>query len=232
MREVRTWPSDLYTWQQTWEGQSIVWNADLINMIQAEMVALPEQGYACLLVGDLMATLGVMIRNNPDINYNGRLIMEFVFNNDLLIVNAVNGRCSGTFTRVVVNSVITKSFMVALTQFHKNPTMSDCLLIFLAAIPRAKHKGQTISIVFCDIAKAYDSVDQELLYLKLDSLGFGGKVKALIQSMYYNDCVQVRIRGASRHRGVCYHPSCLPYILAPWVMSSTQCRKGWNSMAW
>ena len=62
MREVRTWPSDLYTWQQTWEGQSIVWNADLINMIQAEMVALPEQGYTCLLVGDLMATLGVMIR--------------------------------------------------------------------------------------------------------------------------------------------------------------------------
>ena len=155
-----------------------------------------------------------------------------MFNNDLLIVNAVNGRCSGTFTRVVVNSVITKSFMVALTQFHKNPTMSDCLFIFFAAIPRAKRKGQTISIVFCDIAKAYDSVDQELLYLKLDSLGFGGKVKALIQSMYYNDCVQVRIRGASRHRGVCYHPSCLPYILAPWVMSSTQCRKGWNSMAW
>ena len=145
-----------------------------------------------------------MVGNNPEINYNGRLIREFVFNNDLLIVNTVNGRCSGTFPRVVVNSVITKSFMVALTQsvkygFRKNPTMSDCLFIFLAAIPRAKRKGQTISIVFCDIAKAYDSVDQELLYLKLDSIGFGGKVKALIQSMYYNDCVQVRIRGASRH---------------------------------
>ena len=77
--------------------------------------------------------------------------------------------------------------------FRKNLSMSDCVFILLAAIRRAKRKGQTIS--FCDIAKAYDSVDRELLYLKLDSLGFGGRVKALIQSMYYNDCVQVRIRG-------------------------------------
>ena len=28
------------------------------------------------------------------------------------------------------------------------------------------------------------------------SLGFGGRVKALIQSMYYNDCVRVRIAGS------------------------------------
>ncbi len=36
-------------------------------------------------------------------------------------------------------------------------------------------------------AKAYDSVDRELLYTKLDSVGFGGRVKSIIQSMYYND---------------------------------------------
>ena len=28
------------------------------------------------------------------------------------------------------------------------------------------------------------------------SLGFGGRVKALIQSIYYNDCVRVRIAGS------------------------------------
>ena len=50
-----------------------------------------------------------------------------------------------------------------------------------------------MSLAFCDIAKAYDSVDRELLYCKLDAVGFGGKVKSLIQSMYYNDCVQVRL---------------------------------------
>ena len=89
--------------------EHIVWNADLINMIQAEMVALTEQGYACLLVGDFNGHIGCddqgVVGNNPDINYNGRLIREFVFNNDLVIVNADKDRCSGTFTRVVSNSV-------------------------------------------------------------------------------------------------------------------------------
>ena len=79
--------------------------------------------------------------------------------------------------------------------FRKNWSMSDCIFILLAAIQRAKRNGQIISIACCDIAKAYDSVNQELFYRKLDSLGFWGKVKALIQSMYYKDSVQVRIRG-------------------------------------
>ena len=33
------------------------------------------------------------------------------------------------------------------------------------------------------------------IYTKLDTIGFGGKVKSLIQSMYYNDSVRVRIKG-------------------------------------
>ena len=79
--------------------------------------------------------------------------------------------------------------------FRSGRSTSDCVFMLLAAIRKAKSKGHTISIAFCDIAKAYDSVNRELLYAKLDSLGFGGKVKALIQSMYYNDCVRVRIAG-------------------------------------
>ena len=31
-------------------------------------------------------------------------------------------------------------------------------------------------IAFCDIAKAYDSVNHKLLYTKLDTIRFGGKV--------------------------------------------------------
>ena len=66
---------------------------------------------------------------------------------------------------------------------------ADCVLIILAAIRKAKAKNQA----FFDIAKAYDSVDRELLYCKLDAVGFGGRVKSLIQSMYYNYCVRVRL---------------------------------------
>ena len=32
------------------------------------------------------------------------------------------------------------------------------------------------------------------MYLQLESIGFGGRVKSLIQSMYYNDCVQIRVK--------------------------------------
>ncbi len=50
-------------------------------------------------------------------------------------------------------------------------------------------------LAFCDI----DLVNRELMYLKLDSLGFGGRVKALIQSMYFNDNIRVQLcRGLSR----------------------------------
>ena len=65
--------------------------------------------------------------------------------------------------------------------FRSGRSTSDWVFMLLAAIRKAKSKGHTISIAFCDIAKAYDSVNRELLYTKLDSLGFGGRVKSLIQ---------------------------------------------------
>ena len=77
--------------------------------------------------------------------------------------------------------------------FRAGRSTADCVLIILAALCKANAWNQSVSLAFCDIAKAYDSVDRELLYCKLDAVGFGGKVKSLIQSMYYNDCVQVRL---------------------------------------
>lgn len=50
--------------------------------------------------------------------------------------------------------------------FRKGRSTSDCVLVLLAAVRRAKKKNQTVSLAFCDIAKAYDSVDRELLYTK------------------------------------------------------------------
>ena len=79
--------------------------------------------------------------------------------------------------------------------FQWNHSTTDCVFMLLAAIRRTKKKGYCISVAFCDIAKAYDSVNREIMYLKLDSIGFGGKVNSLIKSMYYNDCVQVKVKG-------------------------------------
>ena len=79
--------------------------------------------------------------------------------------------------------------------FRKNRSTSDCIFILLATIRKAKRKKQTISLAFCDLAKAYDSVNRDLLYIKLRTVGFGGKVIKLIRSMYYNDSVRVRVQG-------------------------------------
>ena len=48
-------------------------------------------------------------------------------------------------------------------------------MIILAAIWSANCKNMAISISFCDLAKVYNSVCQELLYIKLQSIkGQGG----------------------------------------------------------
>ena len=65
--------------------------------------------------------------------------------------------------------------------------------MLLATIRKAKRKNHSLSVAFCDIAEAYDLVNRELLYTKLDAVGFGGRVKQPVQSMYFNNLVQVRI---------------------------------------
>ena len=54
--------------------------------------------------------------------------------------------------------------------FRLGRSTSDCVFMLLAVIRKAKRKGHTLTIAFCDIAQAYDSVNRELLYTKLDTL--------------------------------------------------------------
>lgn len=68
--------------------------------------------------------------------------------------------------------------------FRSGRSTSDCVFLLLSAVRKANKKGHTVSIAFCDILNAYDSVNLELLYTELDIVGFGGKVKALISPYY------------------------------------------------
>jgi len=77
--------------------------------------------------------------------------------------------------------------------FRKGRSTMDCIFLLLTALKRARKKRYKISVAFCDLAKAYDSVNRETLYKKLASVGFGGKVLRIIQAMYFNDSVQVRL---------------------------------------
>ena len=69
--------------------------------------------------------------------------------------------------------------------FRSGRSTSDCVFRLLSAVRKANKKGHTVSIAFCDIAKAYDSVNWELLYTEINTIGFGGNVKSLIQSILY-----------------------------------------------
>ena len=77
--------------------------------------------------------------------------------------------------------------------FRPGRSTSDCIFLLLAAVRKARKKRYKIAVAFCDLTKAYDSVNRDILYKKLSSLGFGGRVLSIIQSMYFNDCVQVKI---------------------------------------
>ena len=79
--------------------------------------------------------------------------------------------------------------------FRRQLSTTDCVFLLLAAIRKAKRNHRSLSIAFCDLAKAYDSVCWELLYTKLVNIGFGGKMVRLIRSMYYNDNIQFNLMG-------------------------------------
>ena len=82
--------------------------------------------------------------------------------------------------------------------FRPGRSTTDCIFLLLAAVRKAKKKKYRISVAFCDLQKAYDSIDREILYKKLEYSGFGGKVLQMIQSMYYNDSVVIKLsRGVS-----------------------------------
>ena len=71
--------------------------------------------------------------------------------------------------------------------------MVDCVFMILVVLQSAKRKHQSIWLAFCEFAKAHDSVTWELLYTKLQSIGFEGRVVSLIQSIYFNKCEQINL---------------------------------------
>ena len=112
----------------------------------------------------------------------------------------VTGKCPLTVSSVILN-LFTKIIHQQMDKiceeeglygpvqygFRKGKSTSECVFVLLSAIRQAKKR--TIE------SQKLMTLDRELLYTKLDSIGFEGRVKSIIQSMYYNDCVRVRIGG-------------------------------------
>lgn len=72
------------------------------------------------------------------------------------------------------------------------------LYFSLVGSSKAKKKKYRIWVAFCDLQKAFESIDREILYKKLEYSGFGGKVLQLVLSMYFYDNVVIKLsRGLS-----------------------------------
>ena len=54
-------------------------------------------------------------------------------------------------------------------RFRSGKSTRDCIFLLLAALRKARKMKYQMSIVFCDLQKAYDSVDRDLLYKKLST---------------------------------------------------------------
>lgn len=109
----------------------------------------------------------------PDCLQTGRMTLIDKKQPSLL----VTGKCPLTVSSIILNlftkilhewmdKVCEQEGLYGLVQyrFRKGKSTSDCLFVLLAAVQRAKKKNQSVSLAFCDIAKAYDSVDRELMY--------------------------------------------------------------------
>ena len=110
----------------------------------------------------------------------------------------VSSQIQSLITRLLatrMDQVCERENLYGATQFgfRSGKSTTDCIFLLLAAQRKARKKKYEISIAFGDLQKAYDSVDREILYKKLTSVGFGGLVLSLIQSMYYNDNIRVRL---------------------------------------
>ena len=94
-----------------------IWNNELYMMIRYEMETIKSEGFDCIILGDLNGHVGNDDRgiegNSPDINYNGKLLRDFIDSNDLIMINADKTRCSGLFTRTNSNSATCIDYVLA-----------------------------------------------------------------------------------------------------------------------
>ena len=94
-----------------------IWNKELYIMIKHEMETIKGKGFDCIILGDLNGHVGNDDRdiegNSPDINYNGKLLRDFIDSNGLIMINADKTRCSGLFTRTNSNSATCIDYVLA-----------------------------------------------------------------------------------------------------------------------
>ena len=78
------------------------WNMEIYNDLKADVEVLRDLNFAILLVGDFNGWTGIqkgMEGNNPGVNENGRLLLDFINEEEMYMLNRLNTK-NQVFTRV------------------------------------------------------------------------------------------------------------------------------------
>ena len=107
--------------------------------------------------------------------------------------------------------------------FRKGRGMADNAFILDSILWKARALKQKVHLCYIDITKAYDSVNRDILWDKLSSVGFGGQFLQSLKALYTEDSLVCTVNGISTgqvfpQRGLrqgcslspCYSPSIAP----------------------
>ena len=122
--------------------------------------------------------------------------------------------------RLVYNQFITfieKHNLLSNLQFgfQKNRSTEQAIASIISNINNAFSKKQSSYCIFLDFAKAFDTVNHEILVKKLEYYGVRGKSLALFQSYLSNRTQVVEVNGATSEKGLIKHGVPQGSILGP-----------------
>ena len=81
--------------------------------------------------------------------------------------------------------------------FRKDRQMADNNFILDSILMKSKFLKQNVHLCYVDISKAYDSVNREILWRKLSSLGFSGAFLGCLKALYSGDSLISVVNGVS-----------------------------------
>ena len=107
---------------------------------------------------------------------------------------------SGLYSKVLnerLMSVVEEHDLLGEIQngFRKERCAADNIFVLDTILWKARAAQKKVHLAFLDISKAYDSVNRELLWRKLSSLGIGGEYLNTLKSLYTDDSVDCMVNG-------------------------------------
>ena len=127
---------------------------------------------------------------------------------------------SKIFERLVYNRVIefidnNKILSELQFGFQKNKSTEQAVSTILSTLDEAKSRRDSSYCIFLDFAKAFDTVNHEILLKKLDHYGVSGVALDLLRSYLSNRTQQTEINGVLSDTGIIKHGVPQGSVLGP-----------------